>query len=95
MATRLYEHPIFLEHITPEGHPERPDRLRSLNIALEHPNFERLVRKQAPQANEDAVLLAHPEEHLLSVMRQIPRKMARSTASRPTPMSRRKASRRR
>ncbi|MCD4659024.1 MAG: histone deacetylase family protein, partial [Agrobacterium sp.] len=35
MATRLYEHPIFLEHITPEGHPERPDRLRSLNIALE------------------------------------------------------------
>ncbi len=72
MATRLYEHPIFLEHITPEGHPERPDRLRSLNIALEHPNFERLVRKEAPQANEDAVLLAHPESHLLSVMRQIP-----------------------
>jgi acetoin utilization deacetylase AcuC-like enzyme len=72
MATRLYEHPIFLEHITPEGHPERPDRLRSLNIALEHPNFERLVRKQAAQANEDAVLLAHPESHLLSVMRQIP-----------------------
>lgn len=72
MATRLYEHPIFPEHITPEGHPERPDRLRSLNIALEHPNFERLVRKEAPQANEDAVLLAHPESHLLSVMRQIP-----------------------
>ncbi|MEJ1172926.1 histone deacetylase family protein [Agrobacterium sp. CMT1] len=72
MATRLYEHPIFLEHITPSGHPERPDRLRSLNIALEHPNFERLDRKEAPQANEDAVLLAHPEEHLLAVMRQIP-----------------------
>ncbi|WP_425647748.1 histone deacetylase family protein [Agrobacterium leguminum] len=72
MATRLYEHPIFLEHITPSGHPERPDRLRSLNIALEHPNFERLERKEAPQANEDAVLLAHPEEHLLAVMRQIP-----------------------
>lgn len=72
MATRLYEHPIFLEHITPSGHPERLDRLRSLNIALEHPNFERLERKEAPQANEDAVLLAHPEEHLLAIMRQIP-----------------------
>lgn len=72
MATRLYEHPIFLEHITPAGHPERPDRLRSLNIALEHPNFERLNRQQAPQANEDAVLMAHPEEHLLAVMRQVP-----------------------
>jgi acetoin utilization deacetylase AcuC-like enzyme len=28
MSTRLYEHPIFLEHITPEGHPERSDRLQ-------------------------------------------------------------------
>lgn len=77
MATRLYEHPIFLEHLTPEGHPERPDRLRSLNIALEHPNFGVLERKQAPQANEDAVLLAHPEEHLLSVMREIPEEEGR------------------
>ncbi|MBB3563161.1 acetoin utilization deacetylase AcuC-like enzyme [Rhizobium sp. BK512] len=72
MSTRLYEHPIFLEHVTPSGHPERSDRIRALNVALEHPNFERLDRKQAPQANEDAVLLAHPEEHLIAVMRQIP-----------------------
>jgi acetoin utilization deacetylase AcuC-like enzyme len=77
MATRLYEHPIFLEHLTPEGHPERPDRLRSLNIALEHPNFGGLERKQAPQANEDAVLLAHPEEHLIGVMREIPEEEGR------------------
>ncbi len=72
MTTRLYEHTIFLEHRTPEGHPERADRLRSLNIALEHPNFSSLDRKQAPQANEDSVLLAHPEEHLRAVMRSIP-----------------------
>ncbi len=72
MTTRLYEHTIFLEHRTPEGHPERADRLRSLNIALEHPNFSSLDRKEAPQANEDSVLLAHPEEHLRAVMRSIP-----------------------
>ncbi|MFD1746640.1 histone deacetylase family protein [Rhizobium helianthi] len=72
MTTRLYEHKIFLEHNTPEGHPERADRLRSLHIALEHPNFDRLERLEAPQANEDAVLLAHPDEHLTSVMREIP-----------------------
>ena len=72
MTTRLYENSIFLEHATPEGHPERADRLRSLNIALEHPNFDKLDRKQAPQANEDTVLLAHPEEHLRWVMRKIP-----------------------
>ncbi|MDR6899139.1 histone deacetylase family protein [Rhizobium miluonense] len=72
MSTRLYEHPIFLEHIVPAGHPERPDRLRSLNIALEHPNFERLDRRKAPAAHEDAVLLAHPEEHLEFVLRSMP-----------------------
>ncbi|ANP84324.1 histone deacetylase family protein [Rhizobium leguminosarum] len=72
MSTRLYEHPIFLEHVTPAGHPERSDRIRAINVALEHPNFERLERREAPQANEDAVLLAHPEEHLTAVMREIP-----------------------
>ena len=64
MTTRLYEHSIFLEHAVPAVHPERPDRLRALNEALSHPNFSPLDRKEAPQANEDAVLLAHPEEHL-------------------------------
>ncbi|QKK24817.1 histone deacetylase family protein [Rhizobium hidalgonense] len=72
MSTRLYEHPIFLEHVTPAGHPERSDRIRAINVALEHPNFERLERRQAPRASEDSVLLAHPEEHLAAVMREIP-----------------------
>lgn len=72
MTTRLYEHSIFLEHEVPPGHPERPDRLRALNEALSHPNFSPLDRKEAPQANEDAVLLAHPEEHLFAVMRAMP-----------------------
>ena len=72
MATRLYEHSIFLDHQVPEGHPERPDRLRALNEALSHPNFSELDRKEAPQANEDAVTLAHPEEHLFKVMRAMP-----------------------
>ncbi len=72
MTTRLYEHSIFLEHEVPAGHPERPDRLRALNEALSHPNFAPLDRKEAPQANEDAVLLAHPEEHLFAVMRTMP-----------------------
>lgn len=72
MTTRLYEHSIFLEHEVPAGHPERPDRLRALNEALSHPNFGTLDRKESPQANEDAVLLAHPEEHLFAVMRAMP-----------------------
>lgn len=72
MTTRLYESPVFLEHKTPEGHPERPDRLRSLNIALEHPNFAPLQRVDCVVANEDAVTLAHDEAHLFAIMRQVP-----------------------
>nr|WP_316652877.1 histone deacetylase family protein [uncultured Gellertiella sp.] len=72
MTTHYYEHPVFLQHLTPPGHPERADRLRSLNIALEHPNFAALERRQAQIANEDMVLYAHPQAHLVSVMRAMP-----------------------
>jgi acetoin utilization deacetylase AcuC-like enzyme len=72
MTTRLYEHSVFLQHQVPEGHPERPDRLRALNAALEHPHFADLDRVEAKIANEDAVLLAHPEAHLAHVMRSMP-----------------------
>ena len=34
MTTRLYSHDIFLEHVTPPGHPERPDRIRAVWEAL-------------------------------------------------------------
>ncbi|GMB81301.1 histone deacetylase family protein [Shinella zoogloeoides] len=72
MTTFLFENPIFLEHHTPEGHPERSDRIRALNLALEHERFSPLVREKAPQASEDFVLLAHPETHLRAVMSEIP-----------------------
>lgn len=72
MTTFLFENPIFLEHHTPEGHPERSDRIRAINLALEHERFAPLVREKAPQANEDFVLLAHPESHLRAVMAAIP-----------------------
>lgn len=72
MTTRLYSHPDVLEHRTPAGHPDHPDRLKALDLALEHPHFDRLQRVEAPRASEDAVLLAHSEEHLWHVMRSMP-----------------------
>ncbi|RVK20932.1 histone deacetylase family protein [Sinorhizobium medicae] len=72
MTTKLYENTVFLEHGVPEGHPERPDRLKALNLALEHPNFADLERVEAPIGDEDLVLLAHAEDHLRGVKRGIP-----------------------
>ena len=72
MATQLYTHPIYLEHLTPPGHPERPDRLRALLKALEHQDFDELHRIESPRGSEESVLLAHPEEFLAKVANAIP-----------------------
>ena len=52
MVTRLYTHPVYLEHITPSGHPERPDRLRAIARVLEDERFAALDRETAPLGEE-------------------------------------------
>jgi Deacetylases, including yeast histone deacetylase and acetoin utilization protein len=72
MATFLYSNKISLEHEVPPGHPERPDRIRALEAVFEHENFDELGRREAPQAPEEKVLLAHPEHYLERVRAMIP-----------------------
>lgn len=72
MVTRLYSHPIFLEHITPPGHPERPDRLRAIERVLEDEAFAYLDRIEAPQGDSETILYAHPEEFVRRVEAAIP-----------------------
>lgn len=73
MTTRLYTHPVYLEHLTPAGHPERPDRLRAIGKLLDEPEFEDLDRKESPQADAGAILFAHPEEYYDKIRLRIPR----------------------
>lgn len=72
MTTRLYTHPIFLEHITPAGHPERPDRLRAIERVLDDEAFAALDRHEAPMGNEETVLYCHPRDFVERVRRAIP-----------------------
>ncbi|WP_295813434.1 histone deacetylase family protein [uncultured Nitratireductor sp.] len=72
MRTRFYTHPICREHITPPGHPERPDRLRVIVDRLDDEPFAYLERLEAPLAAEETVLYAHPQEHLDKVKANIP-----------------------
>lgn len=72
MTTRLYTHPIYLEHLTTPGHPERPDRLRAIERALDDEAFEMLDRAEAPMGDERTILYAHPESFVESVRRQVP-----------------------
>lgn len=72
MVTRLYTHPIYLEHLTPAGHPERPDRLRAIQRVLDDPAFSGLDRVEAPMGDEETILYAHPQAHLDRVRDAIP-----------------------
>ena len=72
MTTRLYTHPIYLEHLTPPGHPERPDRLRAIERVLEDERFAYLDRVEAPMGDEATILYAHPESHLDKVRKAVP-----------------------
>jgi len=72
MTTRFYSHPIYLEHLTPAGHPERPDRLRAIARVLEHDVFDALDRVEATLGDEATILYAHPAEQLERVKAQIP-----------------------
>jgi acetoin utilization deacetylase AcuC-like enzyme len=73
MSTLLITHPAFLEHLTPLGHPERPDRLRAIERALEAEKFQTLARSQAPLASFETIALCHPMEYITEVREASPR----------------------
>ncbi len=66
MSTLLVTHPVFLEHDTGAGHPERPDRLRAIDKILAHEMFNDLKREEAPLRDdvEEQIALAHPARYI-------------------------------
>jgi len=49
------------------GHPERPDRLRAVEQALEAEKFQTLAREQAPLAPLDTIALCHPMNYVEAI----------------------------
>jgi len=72
VTTLLLHHPAFLEHLTPTGHPERPDRLRALHNALDHSDFAALDREEAPLAEAEAAEAVHSPAHVEAIRQAIP-----------------------
>ena len=68
MTTLLVSHPSFLEHDTGPHHPERPDRLRAVLTALDHPAFAELARVEAPEATIEALTLVHPQDYVEAIL---------------------------
>ena len=69
MATALITHPDCLDHVTPEGHPERVARLEHVLAALRDLDLERVA---APMVEDAALLRVHPAAHLAGLRARAP-----------------------
>ncbi len=72
MTTLLITHPSSLRHETPPGHPERPDRLRAVEAALEDERFSTLIRESAVLGTLDQVTLCHPADFVEAILAASP-----------------------
>ena len=72
MTTLLLSHPACLEHLMPMGHPERADRLRAIEQALEDERFQTLARVEAPRAPLETIALAHPMDYVEAIREASP-----------------------
>lgn len=72
MNTLFYSHDSFLNHDVPEGHPERPDRMRALTKAFGDPTFDDLTRHEPPFGTDEHLLLAHPQAYIDAIKEAAP-----------------------
>lgn len=73
MTTLLVSHPACLDHLTPIGHPERPDRLRAIEQVLEQERFQALAREPAPIGAFHRIALCHPMDYVEAIRDASPR----------------------
>jgi acetoin utilization deacetylase AcuC-like enzyme len=64
LTTLLVSHNACLAHDMGEGHPERPDRLRAVERALEAETFQLLARDVAPRATDIQLARVHPQDYI-------------------------------
>ena len=68
MSTLLITHPACLDHLTPAGHPERPDRLRAIERALGRRRVQAARRASRRRAAElDTIALCHPMDYVTAI----------------------------
>ncbi len=73
MPTLFITHPACLDHLTPPGHPERPDRLRAITRALEAEQFQNLARVEAPPAPLESIARCHPMKYITMIRDATPK----------------------
>ncbi|ODN69755.1 Histone deacetylase-like amidohydrolase [Methylobrevis pamukkalensis] len=72
MRTLYLHHSAFLDHQTPAGHPERADRIRAVDQAMEAEAFQSLIRENSPMAEIEQIERAHPKAFVDAIREAIP-----------------------
>lgn len=72
VTTLLISHPSSLQHATPPGHPERADRIRAVERALEDERFAMLQRVSAPEGTMAQIALCHPAHYAEAIAEASP-----------------------
>jgi len=70
LTTLLITQEEGLSHLTPSGHPERPERLRAVGRALSGPDFDGLERRAAQSTDLAIADLAH-DPRLIDALRNL------------------------
>ncbi len=72
MATLFLTHEACLAHETPDGHPERADRLRAIAQAMMGPAFDPLIRETAPAGTFAQAQLVHAPAYVEAIAAAAP-----------------------
>ena len=72
MTTYLFTHESCIGHDPGPIHPESPARLEAVTKALRTPDFDRLVRQEAPKANIDQIARIHPRDLVEQILDAVP-----------------------
>ena len=72
MSVALFTHPAALAHDPGPHHPECPERIKFVLKALEAPAFLSIVRKTAPVAPVTALVAAHSQMHVDTILAMRP-----------------------
>ncbi len=72
MTTLLFSHPACEQHDPGSFHPENPGRLKAIMKALDSPEFEPLLRREAPRAEHRQIARVHPESFVQAMLAAVP-----------------------
>jgi len=72
MSTALLADPVYKEHDTGQGHPERPERYDAVTHALDQAGLTKSLRRiETRSAAEDEIALCHSRDYIHDVKREI------------------------